>query len=164
MANVAYDMLESVENLKSVHFSDDQAKMIVRVQKEILSDVLTHSVAKTADIFLLKQDVTEFKSEIRQDIFLLKQDITEFKSEIRQDMAEFKSEIRQDMADFTSEVKQERAESRREFVEFKVEVMRMLAVMKDDIADLRSQGKVVNWMLGFLIAGVMALLLKLFLS
>src|SRR5258708_4792168 len=100
MANVAFDTLKSVERLRSVHFSDKQARMIVNVQKEILSDVLSHSVAKTTDILLLKHEMSELQSGLRHEMSELRHEM----SELRHEMSEFKSEIKHEMSEFKSEI------------------------------------------------------------
>ena len=58
-----------------------------------------------------KNDVAQFRSELKQDIADLRaelnQDIAELRSELKQDIAELRSELKQDIAELRSELKQD---------------------------------------------------------
>ena len=58
-----------------------------------------------------KNDVAEFRSELKQDIADLrsdlKQDITDLRSELKQDIANVRSETKREIIDLRSELKQD---------------------------------------------------------
>ena len=67
-----------------------------------------------------------------------KNDVAQFRSELKQDIASLRSELKQDIASLRSELKQDIADVRSEF---KREIVELRSELKQDTANLRSELK-----------------------
>ncbi len=65
MSAVTFDTLKFAEKLKSAGLTDEQAKAFPEAQKEVFAEALDTSLATKNDIFAVRQDISDVKSEIK---------------------------------------------------------------------------------------------------
>jgi hypothetical protein len=97
MAQVAFDTLQYVEKLRSVGFSEPQAKTMSEVQKEVILEVIETQVAKKADVIAvqtdLKSEIVAVKTELKLDIADVRAEIVAVKAELKSDIADVRAEV-----------------------------------------------------------------------
>ena len=116
---IAFDTLQTAENLKSAGMEERHAKAIATAMR----DAVTSGTATRADLI-------ELKAEINAEF-------AKFKAEINSEFAEFKAEINSEFVEFKGEIISE-------FAEFKAEVRDEIAKVKGEITELRGEMKAEN--------------------
>lgn len=103
--------------------------------------------------------VTSALSEAMTVGTALKADLEDVRSDLKTEIADARSDLKADIADVRSDLKAEIADVRSEL---KAEILEVRSELKSEIAAVRSDGLVLKWMTGFLLALVVAIFVKLF--
>jgi hypothetical protein len=133
MSNLAFDTYAAVSRLKAVAFTEDQAKEIV----DTMRGADTTALASKDDIRLLKEDI----GELKKDIDGLKSDIN-----VRFDKqaSEFTLQFEKMNGEFNARLEKMSGEFNARFEKHTVEIA------------------LIKWMMGFMMTGIVALLVKTF--
>lgn len=65
---VTFDTQEAVNQLKNHGFTDEQAEVLTKIQKQIIHDSMGSTLGGKGDINGLKNDIVEVKTELKADI------------------------------------------------------------------------------------------------
>jgi hypothetical protein len=159
MATITFDTLKFVEKLRAVGVSEAQAKVQAEVLVFALDEVMDQQLATKADIARLERevrvDIARLEREVKTDIARLENSTqAEFK-EVRADIAGLEKSTKAEIAGLEKSTKAEiaRLENSTQ-AEFKE--------VKADIVVLQRDTYVIKWMMGMVLAGVTALVLKTF--
>lgn len=126
-----FDKLRYVETLKSGGVEERQARAGAEALAAAFEEWGSGTLATRGDLFTLRGDMNDLRSELKADIANLRSDMTELRSELKGDIANLRSE----MAGLRTE-------------------------LKGDNADLRSDIKLMKWMFATLLLGVGSLVSK----
>ena len=114
MTVITLDAIESVKELKSVGFTEDQAE----VQVKLLLDAINKSEMARLEDFATKRDLKEF--ELR---------ITKVIANVQIEVAGMRADVQKEIAGIGADVKLEIADLRREIAETKSGVIKWVAGM-----------------------------------
>ena len=150
MATPFFDTLHYVKHLKKSDVSDKQAE----AHAQALSDAMNNELVR-------KTDLNELRTEVKADFNGLRSDFNALRVEVKADI----NELRSDFNALRVEVKADINELRTDFNALRVEVKADVNELRTDFNALRVEVKgqfnLLKWMLSFLLAGCVAVLLKL---
>ncbi len=169
MLSATFDTLKYYRRLEAGGFSRDQAEVAVEVQQEVIRESLeayTKELATKNDLNAVKQELRGDIAELRQEIHAVKQELKGDISELRQEIYAVKQELKGDIAELRQELKSDNANLKEELkndnAKLKEELKSDNIKLKDEIAAVKVDIAVLKWMMGMVISGVLALVLKAF--
>lgn len=152
----AFDTLKFVQKLKNAGMPEPQAIALTQAQNEALMESTDHMVATKTDLLELKQVFRDDLISLRQE---LKDDMTGLRQEFRDDMTSLRQEFRNDMTCLRQEFKQDMVDLRQEC---KQDIFDLKSQVITELGGVKSTLKVHNWILGSVLTGISALILKSF--
>ncbi|MBF0156768.1 MAG: DUF1640 domain-containing protein [Magnetococcales bacterium] len=158
---VAFDTHKFVRRLRDAGVEERQAEAFSDAFREVQESQL-EELATKSDITRLESGLKGEIAELRGEIGDLRDDVEGLQGELQ----EIRGEIKEIRGEF-GELRGEFGELRGEFKDVKVEIKRLEESTKRDIKEFRLEIEarltLIKWMFGFLLAGVLSIVLKLFL-
>ncbi|WP_440862786.1 coiled-coil domain-containing protein [Symbiopectobacterium purcellii] len=146
MGQVAFDTQEFVETLENAGLPKDQAKAISLVVRK------SHEVADLAT----KRDLEDVRKDLSADIAEVKREI----ADVRKDLSAEIADVRKDI-DARFEKNEAQMQARFEKTEAQISLVRK--DLQLEMAGIRSEQKLIRWMLSAGILGILSLVVKAFL-
>ncbi len=166
MASAAFDNLNASRQLRDAGMPEPQAEAVARLVSSRTDTIAAEAVTPAQ----LSQEFNIFRAEFRLE-----------NEKVRTEFAEFRAEMRADNQQFYAEM---RAENERVLVKMQAEMLALRVDMNAGFAALRSEMQagdqairlelekrvggverdtlVLKWMMGFMLAGLLALLMRAF--
>ncbi len=170
MASAALDTLSASRRLRDAGFDERQAEAVARLVADRSDELSSNSITPLQ----LSREFAVVRTEIRAD-----NDV--FRAEMRADNEQFRAEMRSDNEQFRAEM---RADNERVLVKMQAEMLALRVDMNAGFALLRAELQagdqairlelekrvggverdtlVLKWMMGFMLAGLLALLMRAF--
>lgn len=146
---VMFDKLRYVEKLRSGGVPEEHARAGAEALNGALEEWGTGMLASRADLH-------ETRDTLRLELLGVR-------GELKGDIASLRTELKGDIASLRTELKGDIASLRNEFLEMKVELKDDLNYVRLELGDLRSEFRLMKWMMAFVMAGMGTILTKLFL-
>lgn len=161
MATVAFDTLKFAQNLRAkAHLTTEQAEGFA----EALSDTITDDLASKGDITLVRREIKDSKTELRGEIQNVKTELRGEIEQLRGEIKDTKIELLGEISKVKSDMKDMRTELQTNMEKIKTELQTNMESIKTelklDIAKLYGRFDLMQWMMGFILAGIAALVLK----
>ncbi|KJR43497.1 hypothetical protein MCHI_000604 [Candidatus Magnetoovum chiemensis] len=119
---------------------EDATDALISVMNNFGADALKHLATKD-DLAVVKQDISALRIELKREF---EQRLTSLRNELKDDITSLRNELKDDILTLQGETKKESASIRHEIIRVEGEL------------------KLVKWMLGILIAGMLSLVIKAF--
>ncbi|MGX8941159.1 hypothetical protein ACWWJF_12870 [Symbiopectobacterium sp. Eva_TO] len=157
MGQVAFDTLQASEELQTAGLTSEQAKAISLVVRK------SHEVADVAT----KRDLEDVRKDLTVQIANVRKDLSAEIADVRKDLSAEIADVRKDI-DARFEKHEAQMQARFEKTEAQIADVRkdMQLVRKDlqlEMAGIRSEQKLIRWMLSAGILGILSLVVKAFL-
>ena len=144
MAVLTFDTLKFANTLKAAGVPPQQAEAQASAFAEVIQVNLKDMTTK--------DDLASTASD-------LKREIADLGKDLKQEIADLRKDAKQENADLRKDVKQESRELEQRL---NTKIDNVHAELKEQIAHMKGELHLVRWMLGTLIGGVAAVLIRLF--
>ncbi|WP_339053818.1 DUF1664 domain-containing protein [Arsenophonus endosymbiont of Crataerina pallida] len=146
MGQVAFDTLQASEELQTAGLTSQQAKAISLVVRK------SHEVADVAtkrDLEDVRKDLTTQISDVRKEIADVRKDLSAEIADVRKDLSAEIADVRKDLSAEITNVRKNMEITRKD--------------LQLEMSGIRAEQKLMRWMLGAGILGILSLVVKAFL-
>jgi hypothetical protein len=147
MAVMTFDTLKMANSLKAAGVPDKQAE----AEANIFAEMMQVNLKELAT----KQDLEQLGKDLRQEMQQLGKDLRKEIQESRQETQQLAKDLRKEIQEGRQETQQMGKDIRAEFKQFEL-------VIEAKLEKFRGEQILVRWMFGFILAAMMAMLVRMF--
>ena len=103
MTTVELELYDAVKE----KIGEKESKLLLQtIETKVASDLdkIKETLATKEDMANLKDDIANFKVDVKEDIANLKDDLANFKADVKEDIANFKADVKEDIANLKADI------------------------------------------------------------